>query len=411
MHKSKEFKKLLAASFISQTGSHFLTLAIASFVLYTSGSPVQSALIFVVSFLPSILVSARLGHWVDGNISRWLIARNELISLFATLLSGVSIALQLPLVFLCIILGFRSLLMFISRAAATKWLKVITPPELQTNRIKLFYLSFFLSTAVSGLLAGIVLSRSSIWTVVCLDMASYVLGVSVLMTLQRLPAVIIESPVSGTVPEPSLGQTLGNIFAMPAVRTSFLVVCLSQAVFQGTYSVLVSYLPIQVFKLGLGGVGGFQLAASVGITGGFLINWRRSTALTEKQPTRPGRAMAIAAIASLALLLSVTASALPISLVGFFVLNLGYECIWLHHNSEFFRASPKAAAARYQFTLSACAAFLMATSTLAYSALVQYSSVAPATVVILALGILMAGLAPLLRKRTEMLPILERSPS
>ncbi len=409
MDSSKEFTKLLAASFISQTGSHFLTLAIAAFVLYTSGSPVQSALIFVVSFLPSILVSARLGHWVDENISRWFIARNELISVVATLLSGISIALHLPLVLLCMILGFRSLLMFIGRAAATKWLKVITPHELQANRIKLFYLSFFLSTAISGLLAGIVLSRSSIWTVVYLDMASYFLSVAVWMTLQQLPALQTESSPSTKIPEPSLRQTLSTIFAMPVMRTSFLIVCLSQAMFQGTYSVLVSFLPIQVFKLGLGGVGGFQLAASAGITGGFLINWLRNTALAEKQPTRPLRTIGIAAIASMALLFSVTASALSISLIGFFVVNLGYEWIWLHHNSDFFRTSPKAVAARYQFTLSACAAFLMATLTLTYSALVQYLGVSLATLIIILIGVLMAGVSPFIGKRSEMISLSERA--
>lgn len=411
MHKSREFQKLLAASFISQTGSHFLTLAIASFIFYTSGSPIKSALIFVVSFLPSILVSSRLGHWVDGNLSRWLIARNELISVFATLLAGLSIALHLPLAVLCVILGLRSLLTFISRAASTKWLKIITPPELQTTRIKVFYLSFFLSTAISGLLAGLVLSQSSIWTVVCLDMASYLLGICVLMTLQRPLMLQTETLESVKAPEASLGQTLATIFAMPVVRTSFIIVCLSQAIFQGAYSVLVSFLPIQTFDLGLSGVGGFQLAASIGITCGFLINWLISSSLIEKQATRPMRAIALASIACLALIISATATVLPVSLVGFFILNLSYECIWLHHNSEFFRASPKAAAARYQFTLSACASFLMATATLAYSALVQYFGVSFASIAIVVLGITSVGLVALAGKRSELVSALERTPS
>lgn len=153
------------------------------------------------------------------------------------------------------------------------------------------------------------------------------------------------------------------------------------------------------------------MAASIGITGGFLINWLRSTALVENQPTRPVRALSVAMVSGLALILSVTASTLPISLVGFFLLNLGYECIWLHHNSEFFRASPKAAAARYQFTLSACASFLMATSTLVYSALVQYFGVTFATFSILALGAFVASMAPLVGRRSETVPALERTPS
>ena len=411
MHKRSEFQKLLAASFISQTGSHFLTLALVAFVLYSSGSPVQSALIFVVSFLPSILVSAGLGNWVDRNISRWLIARNELLSIIATLLSGLSIALHMPLVLLCVILGFRSLLMFVSRAAATKWLKVITPPELQTNRIKLFYLGFFLSTAFSGILAGLVLSRASIWAIVGLDAASYLLGVAIIMTLKPLVQIQAPYPAAQVVPPPSLRQTLSTIFQMPAVRTSFLIVCLSQALFQGAYSALVSYLPIQLFKIGLGGVGSFQVAASIGITGGFVVNWLRGALLSEKKPTLPIRAMGLAAAAIFALLLSVMTTSLPISLGGFLVLNLAYECVWLHHSSEFFRAAPKSDAARYQFTLSACAAFLMSASTLAYSAGIQYFGTTIGVSVVLALGVVISLIVPFVAQRPGVLSNLERTPS
>jgi hypothetical protein len=399
MLESKEFKKLLAASFVSQTGSHFLTLALSAFILISTGSPVQSASVFVLSFLPSILVGAKLGHWVDQKISKWLIARNELISVIATLLCAICIQYHLPMLFLCVVLALRSILMFVSRSAATKWLKLITPPAQQTNRFKVFYLGFFLSTAVSGLMAAVVLKYGSIWTIAVIDSGSYVLGTLFYLALRPVQNDIeLQAQVLNTEPQPTLYQTLSHIFSLPAVKTSFLVVCFSQAIFQGAYSAFVSYLPIQAFRIGIEGIGAFQLAASIGITGGFLINWLASSVLTEKNPVKPTRAKIVSLIAVVCLIACVSCISLPLSLLSFFGLNLAYECVWLHHNSEFFRGSPKHYAARYQFTLSACAAFMMSAATLAYSVAVEYIGPTSGAIAVLILSILLVALSSLLTR-------------
>jgi dipeptide/tripeptide permease len=351
-------------------------------------------MVFVLSFLPSILVGARLGHWVDRHISKWLIARNELISIASTVLCGLCIHYQLPMPVLCAVLAIRSMLMFVGRAAATKWLKQITPPHEQTSRIKLFYLGFFLSTAISGILASIVLKHASIWSIVVVDSASYLVGILLYLLLRSIPSPTVQETPPVSNPPVALLDTLSTIFAMPAVRTSFLIVCLSQAIFQGAYSALVSYLPISVFQLGVGGVGAFQLAASIGITAGFLVNWLGSSLLTERRPTFPIRSLALASAAIVFLLICVASPLVPLSLLGFLGLNFAYECVWLHHSSEFFRATPKNDAARYQFTSSSCAAFLMSLATLAYSAAVQYLGPVSGTVTVLIAGALIAaGLA------------------
>lgn len=403
MHGRAEFPKLLVASFISQTGSHFLTLALSAFVLMSTGSPVQSSLVFVLSFLPSILVSSRLGHWVDHKISKRLIVRNELISILATILCGLCIQLQLPMTLFWTVLAFRSMLMFVGRAAATKWLKLITPPSHQTGRIKLFYLGFFLSTAVSGILAALVLKIASIWAIVAIDSLSYLLGIVAYLTLKAVAAEQETAASAADQQPPSLRQTLGMIFAMPAVRTSFLAVCFSQAIFQGAYSALVSYLPIKVFQIGVGGVGSFQLAASVGIIGGFLINWLAASLLVEREPLVPVRAISLSGVAA-AFLVACVAAPLSASLFSFFGLNLLYECVWLHHNSEFFRASPKHHAARYQFTLSSSAAFLMSITTLAYSAAVQYIGPVSGTLTVLLGGLLVVAATGFMAGRDDSIP-------
>lgn len=407
MLKNGDFDKLLSASLISQTGSHFLTIALAAFVLISSGSPVQSALVFVLSFLPSIVVSARLGHWVDSSISKWLIARNEALAIVTSALCGVCIYFKLPLAALCVVLAARSVLIFITRAAAGKWIKVITPPELQTDRIKLFFLSFFLSTTIAGILASVILSRGTIWYVVGLDIATYLIGIGIFLTLKPLSHTEAIEEANDFKP-PHLVETLKYIFMMPNVRVLFLFVCFSQAIFQGAYSSLVSLLPIQYLGLGVGGTGYFQIAASIGIIGGFLINWYYPKVFMERGGTFPKRTLAAAVLGVLLIFISVKLSTPLLSMLSFFGFNLAYECIWLHNNSEFFRASPKSSVARYQFTISASAAFLMSTMTLGYSALIQYLGITTGVVIALILGILGFIISTIVTRVEQVVPTLER---
>lgn len=375
----KDFRQLLFASFVSQAGSHFLTLSLAIFVLLTTKLPTKSAFVFILSFLPSILVSAKIGTWIDKKISRSLMCWNEIISILATMLVGVCVAFKLPLGFLCLTLGLRSILLFVNKSATIKWLKIITPVELQIQRIKIYYLSFFLSTTLSGLMASIILNKISIESIVKIDIVSYLISIIFLM---RLKSITLENKEKVTTKiSYSLMQTLTSIFSTPNIRISFLFVCFSQTLFQGAYSTLVTYLPIIHFNLGVKGAGLFQLAASFGIILGFIINWIWPNSLKEKSDLLPNKTFLISIFASGSLLLSVFTSVPILSLVAFTFLNFLYEYIWLHHSAEFFRVSPKNNAASYQFALSSCAAFLMSICIFMFSCLIQNFGLMIATIV------------------------------
>lgn len=371
MNSKREFLKLLLASFISQIGSHFLTISLSVFILMSTGSAVQSSLVFVCSFLPSVLIGPRVGKWVDENVSKWLIARNELVSIATTLLCGICIHFKLPIVCLCIVLGVRSILLFTSRAATTKWLKTITPQNAQSERIKLFYLAFFLSTAVSGVLASQVLKNISIFSIVAIDSLSYVIGLLVFLSLKPVELENRRTVQNAKKLDETLAGALKGIFSIQALRRPFLFVLISQAIFQGAYSALVSYLPVKQFHTGGEGIGWFQIAASIGITSGFFMNWFSPKSLTELKSGIPLKSITLGTLTLLALLSSVYTSSIPVSLSQFLFLNFGYEWIWLHYSSEFFNSSPEHEAARLHFTLSSVAAFFMALTTLSYSYLIE----------------------------------------
>jgi MFS family permease len=386
MSDRPEFNKLLAASFISQIGSYFLTIALAAFVLVSSGSPIQSAMIFVVTYLPSILVGAKVGTWIDASLSKGLLIRNEIFCVFLSALCGVCIAYHLPLYVLCIVLSLRSILMLIGRSGSNKWIKLISPPETQRVRFKIYSFIFFLSTAISGILAGVVLAKGSIRLVVTIDIVTYFVGILIYLSLRPIalePGLLDRSEA----PPQEVLSILRSIHRIPTLRTLFLLVCFSQALFQGAYSTLVSFLPIRQFQLGFQGVGSFQLATSLGIIAGFLLVYLFPHLLDERNLRAPLKAFFASGIGILALFACVSVLDPYLSLFFFFVLNCAYECIWLHSSSEFFRASPKAATARYSFTLSSCAGFLMSISTLSYAAAIQKSNLLSGTIFIVSAGL------------------------
>jgi hypothetical protein len=182
----------------------------------------------------------------------------------------------------------------------------------------------------------------------------------------------------------NLLTTLASINKIPALKNAFLFVCLSQAIFQGAYSTLVSYLPIHQFNLGLKGVGFFQISASIGIIAGFLFVW-----FMPRAQDRISYSVGIFALGIIALLACGISSKASTAILWFFILNLTYESVWLHMSSEFFKLSPLELTAQFNFTLSTSAAFLMSILTLGYAVAINYLSLAKgiSTVLILSLFI------------------------
>lgn len=408
MNRRTEFCKLLFASFISQTGSHFLTLALSGFVLMNTGSAILSSLVFVFSFLPSVLVGPKLGQWVDQRISRYLIARNELFSIGSTLICGVFLHLNLSIYFLCAALALRSLLLFIGRSASLKWLKNISEPKEQADRIKFYYLVFFLSTAVSGLLAAKALVTVSIGTIVLIDCASYVLALALYLSLSPLRAPSSTVAVNSTETFTSVRETLFEIFSSPALRASFLVVCISQAIFQGAYSSLVSLLPVRVYEIGAEGIGFFQIAASLGIIGGFLVNWFAPKFFSGTSGRASKKTFLVVGFGVVSLTMCAVSSFVLFSLIQFLLFNLAYESVWLHHNSDFFSKTPVEKVATYQFTLASTAAFAMSLFTLGYSALAETLGATQGTILMLFIGIALSTVALSWKNRLRLVPVFER---
>jgi hypothetical protein len=378
-----EFTKLLLASFLSQSGSYFLTIALAGFVFFRSGSIIKASLVFTLSYLPAILIGGRVGNWIDRYLSRWLLVRNELVSIVTSFLCGVCIMFEVPLVILCMLLALRSVFLFTARTAGIKWIKLITPSELQAMRVRLFYLSFFLATSAAGILAATALAHPSVVIVILIDVGTYVLSTSVLLTLRQLPPVENAAPAS--VESFNTITSVREILSWPALSPYFISVCLSQSVFQGAYTILVSYLPGNRFQLGIRGLGPFQVAASLGIIVGFFALGLFLNSSAKKSPAPP--VVLLTALGVVSLLTCVAVPNLPSSLFSFFLFNAAYECIWLHSVSEFVKHSPQRTLARYQFVMSSSASCSMAIFSLSYAVSIELVGLQTGVTVVMSTGL------------------------
>lgn len=366
-----ELKKIFTASFISQTGSHFLTLSLAGYLLASTGSIVEASLVFVLTFLPAIFVANNVGTFIDRNLSNSLLIYTDLLSLMVTALCGISLYYRTSLYSLGILLALRSILGFTTRSALLKWIKIISPLADQAKNMRFYFLSYFLSTAFAGILASIVLSYGGIQSVVFLDMLTYVLSILVFTSLSPIALTNLH----GKIETSSFFSVLAAVFQTKQSRSAFLMVCVSQAIFQGAYSNFVSYLPLRRFSLGINGIGYYQLAASLGIILGFVILWKFPTIL---KGIGSVRVTALFSITLVSLYLLVSTHQLWLSIFTFWGMNFLYECLWLNANSDYFEHMPPERAAAFQYVLSSSASFSMALVTFGYALLLQHGYLAGA---------------------------------
>ena len=199
--------------------------------------------------MPSILASARVRHWIDTRLSRWLLAGNELFGVITSIGCGVCLFFRWHLAILAVILCVRSLILFTSRAGYLRWIKLITAePPLQSSRLKLFFFTFFLSTATAGFLVAMLLSKPSISLVVIIDVITYLVACGVATSLRPLQLVGTNATPMHKIDRSPL-STMREIRNNIGLYHSFVAVVLSQSLFQGAYSHLITYLPITELSL------------------------------------------------------------------------------------------------------------------------------------------------------------------
>lgn len=391
MRRLTTFQSLFAATFVSQSGAHLLTLALSAFLLSKTGSLLAATSVFVFSYLPGVIFSAHLGRWIDRKLGRKILVANDLAALGLSLLCGYVVATGKPFLLLFALLALRSVSTFFGRAAVMKWVRLTALPEGLQSETQLIYLSFFLSTTFSGLMALFVLGAASIWPVVILDIVTYLISASnyffvddKAVIAQRTHAAL--SPVRWHQYLLTLEEMLRN----PRLFSVVMIFVLSVAVFQGAYCILINYLPL-FFATGRSGVGSFQLAASLGILAGFALNRKYGAAVNTGKLRTGFFAGAISA-----LLISTATASLPLSIFAFFLFHFLFESVWLTAASDLVALSPAERVGEFQFVATSTAALLMSIWALVFATVTHLLGPVWAAIALIGFSV---GLASLLYAR------------
>jgi hypothetical protein len=400
--RTVEFVKILAAYAGSSCANHLLPIALAALTLQANRSHLEAALTLVLNYAPSVLVSGRIGPFIDRHGGRSILASLELISAFLSIccaaLAGTA---------LYVVIAVRAMVATAAKAAYGSRVKQVTDGRsLQARRSKMMTLAFFLSKTAAGLLAGLLLSwLSGLVAVVAMVLLLYAWAIVWVWALRPLPAGQVSSTVGASH---HLGATLTQIWTVPVLREGFAVACLAQAIFQSAYHNLLLLQPYST-GLGAGGIALYQLAAGVGLGLGF------SVALTWSPLTSPCGAHAVrcftmAAVALLALVLTACASDLWLSLTAFAAALCLYEFMFLDGQARFFSEMPRVGAGRYQHALSACGGALMSVFALSYALASEWTGIPAATLTYVTAAALLVSAAAAALARARAVDSLRGAP-
>lgn len=382
-HYSSKTSRLLffCSSFFLQGGSHFFTLALSSYIYVLSKSPIQAALVMVFSFLPATFFSVRLGQLVDQKTSRGSMLLNLCLSFSMSLLCCLVFTAWPNIYAQCLLLGARSLSVFTTRGFLTKWIKIYAEQKSQEKSIKIFYLTYFLSSVGSGILVGHFLKYQNVYILAAMEGVLLLTGLAL---FARLPFAAVTQEIRNQTQgnkEP-FSAVLQQIASAPNLKVHFSLVCIATLVFQAAYSALVTNLPLRYFSLGAAGVGKFQVAASIGIVCGFLVIWLWPNLLQSKRnyllPISISIFLGLSCLFAIAVL-SYQGS-VSIALVAFMALCWIFEVLWLYSMSKVFTAAASSSIGTIQFLLNTLSSLLMSLNTLAYAIFIEYFSLVPATV-------------------------------
>lgn len=386
-----ELIKLLGASGSSQAAGHLLTTVIAAQLMLSNGSAVEAACVLLANYLPSAALTAWIGPLIDryGGRRRTLVALETTGAGF-TVASVLAVVAGLSLPLLVLLLAARATTMAATRSGYVRWLKLISPRTQQAVRMKLFTLMVLCAQTVTGVVASLLLLASpeflNLW-LVAINLALYLMAAIGVAALSPLPSTTVTSPLAGVRSPQGTALMLRKIWAATPLRESFLMVVLSQAVFQGAGVGLVIMLP-EVAGLGKPGTGMCQAAVGIGLLSGFVIVLACPSLFWSGRACRAVPCMSALAVGTVALLVTTLATGVPLlALSGLALMALAYEVLFLEHQAAFFQASPQHVVGRYQHLLASTGGLLMSLTCLGYAFLCQSWGLACGTLTLLAVAV------------------------
>ncbi|MHB6904025.1 MFS transporter [Streptomyces sp. DB-54] len=214
--RSPQFRRVIAAEFISSVGTQMTTLALPWFVLMTSGSPARMGLVFLAQILPVPLLSMPAGLLV----ARWGARRVTIVGD----LCSATLAATVPILYVADLLPFWALLLIVAGIGCVASAYLSAQRMLLTETIDLdegvvtagnalFETATSTARLVGPAIAGFLIAQFGALNVLWIDAASFVVSAALLTGLPR----------RATTPQASSAHNMTEgvryLFKDPVLRT------------------------------------------------------------------------------------------------------------------------------------------------------------------------------------------------
>ncbi|MEV0493751.1 MFS transporter [Streptomyces atratus] len=214
--RSWQFRRVIAAEFISSVGTQMTTLALPWFVLMTSGSPARMGLVFVIQILPVPLLAMPAGLLV----ARWGARR---VTIAGDIANTVLLA-AVPTLYFAGMLPFWALLVIVALVGCVASAYLSAQRMLLTEAIgsdegtvtagnALFETATSTARLVGPAIAGFLIAQFGALTVLWVDAASFAVSAALLTGLPRREAA--PEPLSAN----RMAEGVRYLFRDPLLRT------------------------------------------------------------------------------------------------------------------------------------------------------------------------------------------------
>ncbi|GHH24518.1 MFS transporter [Streptomyces rubradiris] len=219
--RSGQFRRVVAAEFISSVGTQMTTLALPWFVLTTSGSPARMGLVFLIQILPVPLLSMPAGLLV----ARWGARRVTVVGDVC----NAALSAAVPALYLADMLPFWALAVIVALFGCVASAYLSAQRMLLTETIgsdeglvtagnALFETATSTARLVGPAIAGFLIARFDALDVLWLDAVSFAVSAALLTGLPR------RAPAPQAPPAHNMAEGVRYLVRDPVLRTMSLAV-------------------------------------------------------------------------------------------------------------------------------------------------------------------------------------------
>ncbi len=404
IYRNRNFLLTYIASFISLFGSKLLMMSYVAYIYQASESATLASMVFAAEWTSSLVIGLFVTRYIEGQNAKRLLVKLNIAAALATLSFALVTAPE-HYKFALLVIFLRALISHAVSSARIKALVQLFSKEETDAFSPIFNSSLFIATALAGAVGIFIQTLVSFTTIVLVDAATFLLAAG-LISMATPNAERLAESFAGAIPEKGnrfshLREAFTTMANNRSLASAVFYIILSVTAFQATYELVMTTIPQIWFGLGRGGTALFFTFESVFVTAGsFFYQYLNRRGFINERNQATLNLLAIAAGASIYLLLPQIRGNLYATLVAFNVMVVAVELIWTHQFKQMISNSPASRIASVSGVQMAMGYSLMGVFAFSFSLAVDRWSVTSAIYMNVALiALLVCGWELLVRAR------------